>query len=771
MSDLKIGNRIVDISSPANHLDSKPSMIEQIILNVNEDVTKVKRLYKLTDETGVKAQKSGMWEAVKEKDEKQASGAGKIIKLYEEYIKDARAIDERGGSKWSFFKEYFASHRHFIKSRRVGAYDSGGDYIEKSRKIMESYERLAEDFPFTSRGFDDGITDKLIQFSNCICDQNKTQFLMLAVQLDKNIEGLKQLRDMKMAEHIARDSQTVETRPDTKQLRRERRQVVRGMPQVYSYNDHNDFVFLDENGQVKRKIGDLQENESHLQHIQAAHEMEQRFDASGVSEVMSTDTLFKYINFNQGEFDKMVAAAQVQDLQRLSQTEGRSESDQSVDSTQMNMILDALLDNKGLIAGSAGAPFDAIYEKLLPLCGLEECGQAREAMKDLAADPTKYMEQMCAEGGLSAISFIANAASTCLYLYDAVEICKRIHHCRKSGDITGANTAGAELGQKLGRALLSFAKTGMNGVRVVTDFLAASGIITSTQASIAITASSYVGGAATILTGSLDALMGGYRTATGAVAYKKADHAKHRLREMENNGSIDKDSRRLGMAKRLVNQRRIVAEKQTTEGAVDVVTGVIRAIGGAIAMVPIPIVSVIGTGVGLVGTGLNLLAKKLIISKVFKNKAVNQAWSEVLKYSNVKEYTAAIDKMGHRGDARFHDILRRKTGIATRTNFAAALKITDAIDMYTSAKVYGASRVLHRGSDFEMIKTAMRGLGYNDPDKYSRIRLEDLLGKVDADKDWRAGLRKAITDNTFYNLKDDMSTKRIQEVLSGKYDG
>ena len=771
MSDLRFGNGIVDMSAPLNHLDSEPSMIERIILNVNEDVTKVKRLYKLTDETGVKAQKRKMGEVLKQKGGRQASGAGGIIKLYEEYIKDAHAIDEEGGSKWSFFKEYFASHRHFIKSRRVGAYDSDDDSIEKSRKIMESYERLAKDFPFKSRGFDDDITDKLIQFSNCMCDQNKTQFLMLAVQLDRNIEGLKQLRDMKMAEHIARDSRTVETRPDVKKLRSERRQEIRGMPQVYSYNDHSDFAFVSANGNIDQVIGNKKEAMPHLQHIQAEHAMEQRFDASGVSEVMSTDTLFKYINFNQAEFDRLVAAAQEQDLQRLSQTEGRSESDQSVDSTQMNMILGALLDNKALIAGSASSPFDAIYDKLFPMFGLEECGQARDAMKELAADPTKYMEQMYAEGGLSVIRLIANGASTCLYTYEAVMLAKKIYYCHKKGDHNGARAAATEFSQKAGRAALSFAKCGMDGVRIVTDFLAAAGKISSNSAEMFIAASGYMGGIFNTFTGAIDVMASLKRTEKGIEAYEQADKGKAGLISLMENKKIDKDNPRYAMAMRLVNQRRIAGEKMEAEGAADTVTGVMRTIGGLISLMPLPYMSIVGTGVGLMGTGINLLTKKLIISKIFKKKSINQAWSDVLKYGSIKEYKAAIDKMGHRGDARFHDILRRKTGIATRTNFAAALKITDAIDMYTSAKVYGASGELRKGSDFDVIKTAMGGLGYNDPKKYSNIRLEDLLGKVDADKDWRAGLRKAITDNTFYNLKDDMSTKRIQEVLSGKYDG
>ncbi len=822
--------KILINSDPSQFINQQPSEIEKHILCLNENITTFKRLYKLTDETALETTPHKLDIAIryavnsgsftdKEGDNSKAYGdreLKKYQKSFQNYQKDAEAIDKEGGSNWSRFKNYFVSHKRFVKSHVL---DAKQEYL----RVMPSYLALAgtEATPHYSAD-----AQLLEVFKSCLSSKNKMLFLRMAVQLNRNLEDIKQIRDQKIVSkmYLADEGHDKEERANRPQQR------------FMSFGKHRNFVGFDEKTEGKTSYfiqeKDTKKVGSHVSHIQAARELEQRMEAKKVGDVLNADIVLTYLDFNPDEFESqmnIIKRYNSKDMaDALIDIRGRQmpwQNTQAID-TSVSMVKDLLSENAPLIIPFGHTGLDAFLMTLLPLFNVEEMGKARDVLEAIQAkaidndlksdaitsgltedhikelkdlklekggDDIKYnasyrlgedgnsaeisaetvthdalIRQFALESGLEGVNALLQGVSTTLYILQLCDIAKQINHLQSAGDEEGASMLAATAAQKAVRIFGGGSKTVMAGVKCVCDALTAAGVMSLGSASIVSVVSDALGSTATLLTGAVDTLAGVKKIVSSSKSVHAARDAKKALDGTVYSGA---DEAKRAQAKRFLGQRKLAAKEDRAAAIADTTSGAVRTLGAALAFVPVPGMSIVSTVIGA-GASAASVAAKLIISKVYKGKRVDQAWADVLGYSSAGEYNKLINQMGGKGAERFHDVLRRKTGLATRSHYAGALQITDAIDLYTGAKAFNIINPGGKASDpnQQALEKTLGGLGYTDPMKYDNIRLADMLDKVKAQKDWKSALRKAITDNTYYNLREDVEASAAKDILSGKYD-
>ncbi len=203
--------------------------------------------------------------------------------------------------------------------------------------------------------------------------------------------------------------------------------------------------------------------------------------------------------------------------------------------------------------------------------------------------------------------------------------------------------------------------------------------------------------------------------------------------------------------KRYLHRVRTDAQQRVAGGVLNTLTGAIDIAGGIISF--FPAAQVAGTVLSLANMALKLIGK-FAISKYFKSKHKNQAWADILGFSGIKEYKAFEDKVGKEN---FRRVLRRKTGVTTRQSYADALNITDAIDIFTMAKLHSGKTDDTASTDEKIIQTTLSGVGYSDPKKYKNLKLSDVLSKVGAGDDWKSTLKASITDKKSREKSEDIA--------------
>ena len=271
---------------------------------------------------------------------------------------------------------------------------------------------------------------------------------------------------------------------------------------------------------------------------------------------------------------------------------------------------------------------------------------------------------------------------------------------------------------------------------------------------------SNIGNVVTIVTGCVGIITNAIKGAGYRHDEENARNAANSISKMNN---IDEKMKKKALI--TMNTAKRTANANKINSGIDSIASATKAVGGAVAF--IPGVGAVATAIGLAAT-LGSMLSKMIVSKVFKNKAANDAWATLLGYGDGNEFKAAKEKIGcalHR-DGPFDDIIRRQTGVASANHFVDALNITNAIDIYTSAHAYQKADKNTK----PLIRTTLTGLGYSNKSKYKNIQLTDILKKVGFEGDWKGTLRKSLTDSINTNIMDEMNRGAHNKALSGVYD-
>ncbi len=278
-----------------------------------------------------------------------------------------------------------------------------------------------------------------------------------------------------------------------------------------------------------------------------------------------------------------------------------------------------------------------------------------------------------------------------------------------------------------------------------------------------------ISGAIGIATSCVDVAKGAYGIVRHSVAAERMDNARDDVKKLADKETDAKKKASIQRNAMLLQRARSAEEKQAIVAAVDTVTGGLKIASGAMVFVP---------GAGLVGTGLGLLASgasiaaKLIINACFKKKNANEGFAASMGMT-MHDYNKLTDQMGHKKAERTHEVMRRTLGISTRDDYSKALSITNAIDLYAGAQAYSlinSNPDQPVDSDQQSLKRTMEGLGYSKPAAYGKIELNDILKTVEAPNDWRGQLRTAISNNTDFNIKEDISLSMAKDIAGGKYD-
>ncbi len=133
------------------------------------------------------------------------------------------------------------------------------------------------------------------------------------------------------------------------------------------------------------------------------------------------------------------------------------------------------------------------------------------------------------------------------------------------------------------------------------------------------------------------------------------------------------------------------------------------------------------------------------------NIKLKKAWADLLNLDGVKKFENYRDNLG--GNQNFRLVLRRNTGVVSAGRFANAVKVLDAIDIFTMAKLHSGNKNSSAPED-KLTENVLKGVNFNEPSKYKNITLKDILVKVSVDDgDWKATLKNSITDANSLHFK------------------
>lgn len=589
--------------------------------------------------------------------------------------------------------------------------------------------------------------------------------------------------------------------------------------------------------ELKQKKADAKEKKAHLLHIQAEEELSQRFAEKKIGELLNQRIILAYLSFDPEQFRKALkrGCGNVEDATRESNTRVRAnEVSRLMESnpesrlykndadTNSHFVKDFAANNKSSIPNWISSAINAFMTKVIPFFTkkgifgsieadenlLEAMGKelkesdilkmgkntSLDGMTATELDVTKHTKldrkgsdlvigkskdkdgtiidktvsqkdlssQFALSGGLGLLKAACGTVSQIFKWIQIGAANEEIRALEEKGMMEDAALKRFEQICDIIRSLVSLVDTLSAYAKAGVDIATAAGKLTLEGAATAAKVFQIAGGVTSLITGGVDTALGVRKTVKAHQAVKAADKSRD---ELTNITGAD-----TSQASRFLHRVKISEEQNRTEGFVDTASGAAK-VAGAIASL-IPGGATVGTVLGVAASAASFVAKQ-VISKCFNKKRTNAAWEEVLGYSH-EEYKGLLSRMGGKSDQRFHDVLRRKTGIATRTDYSEALAVTDAVDLYTAARAYpiiNAGKLENPDDNAQkVIKTTLSGMQFSKPEKYGNIELKDIMEKAKIDGDWRGTLKQAITKNARFNIKEDMGMSMANDVLSGKYD-
>lgn len=642
------------------------------------------------------------------------------------------------------------------------------EFREKNSNIASWYEELI------SQNTDNSVLESLmniydndifdIMALHGICDMNNQgKILPFRANIYSRLEKYKQDRDMS---RFIDQSKSLALGKDFKN--KTIYSFKLGSTVVYGYLDsNNDFcTFKTKEEFVQRTVSvdntkkDKVEKkyDEEVAKIKAIGELEQKLDASGLMDQINLETITSYMNFNEDEFEKKAAAYRLIAAKKAIEKPTAASADGGYDgegkSGIRGQVVDTIKDNALDIAESVPEKVITVLDKI-KIRDVRAAKLLLDNMSDnknwsVSGDLFKLIDDngetkdfskievfrgLCKNGGIGLLKMPVEVISI---FKNCSEVSAMIDDIAHAGLIGNGGFFSDETEKLLATAnfitndiIAKSASATLSAVENVTKIVAGAGGISLKTMSDVLSTTGSIASGISIGSGIINTGKGIYDIAKATHDLHEAENAEQELGKYDMNYT-SKNRRILHNAEISARERRAQGILNTATGAVDIASGIVGAI---------PAAGVAGTVLSLTNMALKFIGK-FAISKYFKGKRKDQAWSDILNFSNVDEYKAFEDRVGKEN---FRRVLRRRTGVATRQAYSDALNITDAIDIFTMAKIHSGNPDSN-DVDEKVTQITLSGVGYSDPKKYKYLRLNDVLAKVGADNNWKGTLKASITD-------------------------
>lgn len=679
--------------------------------------------------------------------------------------KNRQSAANKCTAKW----DEFAKKNPFIANWYEGIIESGIDLSSMEKQLEKmSYENALE-----------------VILATAIIDMdNQAKILPKRAEIYEKLEKYKQDRDMALfvkQSGIFKDK-GVDLKNKTIHSFRLGQTIVYGylddQNNFQTFRNKEEFVnnalskenYWYEWTKEKGKKGFEKQFDEEVEKVKAMGELESRLDSSGLMDKINLASITEYMNFDENSFDKMAKQYRISKLQKqIARPDASSASGGYDGEGKTNIIPDkeeikeTLKDNA--IDISSKIPEiakKAVDETKIPLLNwnigsghiknssllLENINNSKPWYEDgedlilinddntpIKVPKAEIFKGLCIDGGiglakcpLSVLSIIKNCTEVPQmmkeiaragklgnggFFSDEVEQILEASNFITSDIIAESASAALEVTENISKILVG---AGKMSIDTLSNVLSVTGAISA----------------------GIDIGKGIISTGKGVYDAAKATHDLHKAQNAETElGKYGK--KKTAKNTRLLHQVQVTQREKRANGILNAVTGALDIANGVLSLVPGA--QLAGTIIGIANMALGAIAK-FAISKFFKSKKKDQAWSDILQFSSVDEYNKFESRVG---TENFHRVLRRKTGVGTRQKFADSLNIIDAIDIYTMAKLH-SGKADTKDTDEKIIQTTLSGMGYSDPSKYQYLRLSDVFGKVGADSDWKSVLKDAITD-------------------------
>lgn len=628
-------------------------------------------------------------------------------------VQKKQAFEERGGSELKLTESYgkYISEMADINSDGLAEMrEKTGSERIADKGLMNRYLNMAVNnaaLPDNNVWGERNVRIKEVtSFAACLDSNNSIEFLKVASGLNGKLEKLRQARDAKLAETDYDDEK-----------------------HIYSFNSHQSFAYVDHpesefgleraySVSAKKLGGDesLDERKEHYAHIIAEKKLEEKFDARKIGKLLNSGIVLEYMSFDPEEYKAMAEFAKEHDKnvnipERLSEDRAApviSASDQSELSAE-------------------GAQREESEGGFL--------SQNADNIHDILGYILELAEEIFSQS--STVKTILGAASSAS---DIVLYIKHIADIAQSE--VDKHTANGDKDQ----AELEERHATAEGLKSLFD--AASILFNIGGNDSASSALAAVNDAISIINSMIDI----------SAANRSIEKIESGINEISglNGGRADENA--MGAKTqdlRILGAGRVAQRQNRAEAYLDTATSGMSFIADTLSAVDkFKIVT-------LTMKALTLLVKfagKWGISKYFRNTLKDETWMNVLGFGK-DEYKQLITELGGKSGKRFRNVIRRKTGLATREDYAKALLTTDAVDLYAVSKAMWVNRMIggenYRAVNSGEIETVMNSLGFSDPKKYNNISLADICKKLNVDGNWRKTLAASIGKTEQWSEKDE----------------
>lgn len=698
--------------------------------------------------------------------------------LYKEISKSAGGKNRQSTAnkctkKW----EEFAEKNPFIANWYEGIIDNGKDLSPMANQLEAMYHEHAIEVLLAT-----AITDM----------ENQAKILPLRAAIYEKLEKYKQDRDMALfvkQSGVFKDK-GVDLKNKTIYSFRLGQTIVYGylddQNNFQTFRNKEEFVnnavskenyWYDWTKEKGKKGFEKQFNEE-VEKVKAMGELESRLDASGLLDKINLASLTEYMNFDENSFDETAAKYRSAKLNEKLKRPTASSASGDYDGEGSASTLPDMATIKELLKENAPDIISTIIENskkafdetTIPLLNwnigtghlknsslfldnINEGKPWKDSGEDLilideddqpiTVPKSDVFKGLCIDGGIGLA--VVPADILCI-LRNCAKVPKMLDEIAHAGMIGNGGFFSDAVEKILETSnfitsdiIAKSASVIVSTTENISKILAGAGEMSLTTLSELLSITGSITGGINIGTGIL-------KTGKGIYDVAKATHDLHQAQNAETElGQYGKN--KTAMNTRALHQVQLNEKEKRVNGVLNTITGALDITKGVLSLVPGA--QIAGTVVGIANMALGVIGK-FAISKFFKSKKKDQAWTDILKFSNMDEYHKFESKVG---TENFHRVLRRKTGIGTRQKFADSLNIIDAIDIYTMAKLHSGNANT-KDTDEKILQTTLKGMGYGDPSSYKDLRLSDVLGKVGADSNWKSVLKDAITDKKgFFSRK------------------
>ena len=745
--------------------DMLPSEVHDVVTSLNTYADRLKKMYKLTQKTArdVELKKIRAAQAAQQRIDNPPPPLPELTPPKETHFFESRKTEEEK----NYEKE--KERRKKQKAKEEDENEAREEILKANKEYTKKMLKLDDNSDFAGEaqnyiGSQDTDMDKLVNLEYSLHREKEYHFISLVIEVNQYIEQAKQIREYKRANSGTADNADVAgaTKDD----------------HIYTYGSNNSFISENNLDNVlddlrgkkdKKTISDDEEKKlSHLEHIKAESDLEAAFKEKKVPQTLNDAMVRAYLDFSPESYDAAIKAAKKQDLEKISNT--RAAASQGKMREMLTVKKEKEQENSQTlpIIVELGKACEDFNTYALPL--VKPLSEAMKSNDDLTGNPVdkissdlkgnqeeiiekkkpvvgvkKYIN-LILDGILHAIPFVN------IYLGEK----EKMEAIRK-GDLSEYVQKQIESVLNSIRAVITVASSIVSGAKSVAEMIKK--VYSVGEKAVKLFTS--IGHGFNIASGVIDTIGGIADSIIHGLAASRATKAGKKIKEI--------DAANSKQFSRFMHQYNLAEKERMTEGIVDSVKGAASTAWAiaSIALAPSAIVS----GIVSVGCIAASIAAKQIIKKIFKGKQTEEAFRDLIgagKYDDIMKRMSGRWTSG-RSDERFHNVLRRTTGIATRTDYRQALNVTDAIDLYTAARVYRAVNPLGepQNKEQQVIKAAMGGLGYNISG-YDQVSLEDILGKVGEDSDWKGILRTALTNNHKMIEKEDVKADDVKKSDTAK---